>query len=52
MRFRSSLFRTMLPMLAATLFSAAPVMAQAHASHAATPGTALPLTRIGRGGQP
>ncbi len=46
MRFRSALFLTMLPTLAVSLLSAVPAQAQAHASHAAGPGTALPTITV------
>ncbi|HLA81412.1 MAG TPA: DUF411 domain-containing protein [Thermoleophilia bacterium] len=49
MRFRSSLFLTMLPVLAASLLSTAPALAQAHAGHTATAGTALPTITVHKG---
>ncbi len=42
MRFRSSLFLTVLPSLAAFLLSARPALAQAHAGHPAAAGATLP----------
>lgn len=51
MRFRSSLFLTMFPTLAASLLAATPAPAQAHghASHAAATGAALPTITVYNG---